>query len=328
MYNNIKSKVMTSEGISDSFECLVDVSQGENLSPFLFSIFLNDMESYLSSQGINGVSYERVIDGLRIYVKIFILLYADDTVIFCDSAAELQEALNAFKVYCDTWKLKIHTGKTKIMIIGKGRRTNGPDFKIGDDLLEQVDEYKYLGLYLSRTGSNIKTKQYLADQATKAMFSLLRKIKKFTLPFDIQIDLFEKCVKPILLYGCEIWGFGNIDVLERVQLKFYKYIFQLKKATPNYMIYGEIGILPLIVDIKTRTVSYWARIINNKDNSPIMKLNCKLYLLLNEMASTRQVKSAWIENIKHILCSNGYSGIWYSQSFSNTTWLKNSLHKN
>ena len=59
------------------------------------------------------------------------------------------------------------------------------------------------------------------------------------LPVDMQIELFNKLVKPILLYGCEIWGFGNIDVIECVQLKFIKYILKLKNSTPNYMVYGE-----------------------------------------------------------------------------------------
>ena len=52
----------------------------------------------------------------------------------------------------------------------------------------------------------------------------------------------------ILSYGIEIWGFGNLDILERVQLKFYKYIFNLKTSTPSAMIYGEFGILPLSVE--------------------------------------------------------------------------------
>ena len=61
------------------------------------------------------------------------------------------------------------------------------------------------------------------------MFSLLRKIKTLQLPFDIQIDFFNKIIKPILLYGYEIWGFGgNLDYIERVQLKYFKYIFALK----------------------------------------------------------------------------------------------------
>ena len=68
---------------------------------------------------------------------------------------------------------------------------------------------------------------------------MMKKCHNLNLPFDIQIDLFEKTIKPILLYGCEIWGFGNCDVIERVQLKFYNYIFNLKKSTPSFMVYSE-----------------------------------------------------------------------------------------
>ena len=46
------------------------------------------------------------------------------------------------------------------------------------------------------------------------MYSLLAKSRNMRLPIDLQFDLFKKLVKPILLYGCEVWGFGNIDVLE------------------------------------------------------------------------------------------------------------------
>ena len=60
------------------------------------------------------------------------------------------------------------------------------------------------------------------------------------LPLDVQIDLLNKTIKPILLYGCEILCVGNIEGIERVQLKFYKQILNLKKATPSHMIYGEL----------------------------------------------------------------------------------------
>ena len=67
------------------------------------------------------------------------------------------------------------------------------------------------------------------------MFSLLRKIRVLNLPIDMQIELFNKLIKPILLYGCEIWAFGNLDIIERVQLKFLKLILNLKKSTQSYM---------------------------------------------------------------------------------------------
>ena len=42
MYKGIKSKVQIGHHVSDYFMCKVDVRQGENLSPFSFSIYIND----------------------------------------------------------------------------------------------------------------------------------------------------------------------------------------------------------------------------------------------------------------------------------------------
>jgi hypothetical protein len=56
-----------------------------------------------------------------------------------------------------------------------------------------------------------------------------------------QLDLFDKLVKPILLYGCEVWGFGNNEISEPVRLKFCKVLLHLKTTTPNCIVYGELG---------------------------------------------------------------------------------------
>ena len=40
-------------------------------------------------------------------------------------------------------------------------------------------------------------------------------------------------VKPILLYGCEVWGFSNNDMIEDVHLKFCKLLLHLKSSTPS-----------------------------------------------------------------------------------------------
>ena len=74
-----------------------------------------------------------------------------------------------------------------------------------------------------------RQKKHIADQANKAMFALLKKIRTFGLPLDLQLELFDKMIKPILMYAAEIWGFGNCDVIERVHLGFLKYILKLKK---------------------------------------------------------------------------------------------------
>ena len=75
------------------------------------------------------------------------------------------------------------------------------------------------------------------------------------------MELFNKLVKPVLLYGCEVWGFGNVEVIERVQLKFIKNILNLKRCTPTHIVYGEVSVYPLKIDIQTRMVSYWSKLL-------------------------------------------------------------------
>ena len=64
-------------------------------------------------------------------------------------------------------------------------------------------------------------KKHIAKQATKATFHLLKKPRALSLPIDIQLEFFDKKIKPILLYGCEIWGVGDLRIIEQVQLFFF-----------------------------------------------------------------------------------------------------------
>jgi hypothetical protein len=310
MYQNIKSKVQTNEESSAFFDCLNVVRQGVSLSPFLFSIYLNDLENFLQGKNVKGTDTHLAIEDAHMYLKLLILLYADDTVIFSENEHDMQNALKYFKEYCDKWRLTVNVDKTKIVIFRKGRRRRHTIFNLGNENIEILEEYKYPGIYFTRTGSFIKTKKYLAEQANKALFSLLRKINQLSLHFDIQIDLFEKTIKPVLLYGSEIWGFGNFDILERVQLKFYKYIFGLKKSTPSYMIFGESGVMPLSINIKHRVINFWIKLIY-RAHEITDTLSQRVYDFVYQSYLSNKVKSGWMDNIKNILCSLGYSGILY-----------------
>ena len=69
MYRCVRSKVYSNGQVSESFASKLGVRQGECLSPFLFAVYVNDLEYNMRNTGA-GVT---VID-----MKIFLLLYADD----------------------------------------------------------------------------------------------------------------------------------------------------------------------------------------------------------------------------------------------------------
>ena len=85
MYKNAKSHVSLKNVLSDPFPCQVGVRQGENLSPLLFAIFLNDFKFFLSQNydGLTRVS-ESIMNELNVFLKIFCLLYADDTLVLAE----------------------------------------------------------------------------------------------------------------------------------------------------------------------------------------------------------------------------------------------------
>ena len=99
IYEQSKSRITMTEGSSAFFPRNSGVRQGDNLSPFLFTIFLNDLEYYLH-QHDTGIIIDYTNDDVSVYLKLFVLLYADDNVIFSDSPEELQKSLHIFERYC------------------------------------------------------------------------------------------------------------------------------------------------------------------------------------------------------------------------------------
>ena len=70
--------------------------------------------------------------------------------------------------------------------------------------------------FLAKLAISIWQKKRLMDKAVVSMYEVLKLGRKHSLSIKCLLNLFDKMVKPILLYGCEIWGFGNNDVLEKV----------------------------------------------------------------------------------------------------------------
>ena len=73
------------------------------------------------------------------------------------------------------------------------------------------------------------------------MYSLLQKCRKLDLAIDIQLQLFDSLILLICLYGCEVWGFENIDLVERLHLQFCKSILYVNKSTSTCMVLGDLG---------------------------------------------------------------------------------------
>jgi hypothetical protein len=128
--------------LSEYFQSNVGVRQGENMFPVLFSLFLNDLVQFISmsydglSDVYNATHFVLDTEEISVYLRLYLLLYADDTVILAESKEELQAALNSMYLYCKTWDLEINASKTKIVIFDKRKINEKPVFTLNNEILK------------------------------------------------------------------------------------------------------------------------------------------------------------------------------------------------
>ena len=323
MYENAKSHVSINNKLSESFPCQVGVRQGENLSPLLFAIYLNDFKTFLSEkyEGLTEVSTS-IEEELNVYFKIFCLLYADDTLVLAESDTQLQKALDGLHNYCSKWSLEVNTDKTKIIIFSAGKIRRFKSFRFGVKSIEVVEDYDYLGTTFNYNGKFHKAKAKQVLQAKKAYYSLLTKVRKHNIDIDVFIDLVEKLVIPTLLYGSEIWGFCKSNKSEQCQVflnnVMRKYL-RLTKSTPTCMINGELGLKEINEYIENRMLNFWFNIATGDEN----KISTLLYKWIKKLHNQNIFKSEWLNHIKTSLDNAGFSYLFNERNLANKNQFKN-----
>ena len=106
-------------------------------------------------------------------------------------------------------------------------------------------------------------------------------------------------ILPIALYGCEIWGFENSQIIENLHNDFLRQIINLRKNVPLYiyMLHAELGRHLIQINIKSRMISFWLSIVNGKE-SKLLKL---LYSIMFKEHEKGSYKFKWIRCINDIL---------------------------
>lgn len=212
------------------------VLQGEVLSPLLFALFINDLENFLLKKGCRGIP-------INANNEISLLAYADDIVLLVDTPTELRRKLDSLFEYCQQNKLTINANKTKIVVFKKNRcKPKIRSYSFGDDSLEVVDSYNYLGIVFNASGSFSQTAKKAissANTAAGATLKLIYRTKASTL--SVHNKLFDSLVRSIILHAAPIWCLGYLETIEKVQLLFYKKLLLLSPSTPNYAVRLETG---------------------------------------------------------------------------------------
>ena len=98
MYTTVKSCIRYRSTISGFFDLHIGLKQGDPSSPLMFTLFINDIIGNINSNFLHNFTIDEM--------KIFMILYADDAIVFANTPDVLQSMLNDIDTYCTAWGLK------------------------------------------------------------------------------------------------------------------------------------------------------------------------------------------------------------------------------
>ena len=297
MNHDIVNRVRVAEGFTDFFSSDIGVKQGDNLSPSLFALFLNDLPSLFSEEDFPA----------KLGTESFsCLLYADDLVIISETPEGLQSAVTKLENYCKRWRLTVNILKTKTLIFHKGGRKVPIQIMMNGEIIENTKEYEYLGIIFTISGSMTAAMEQQYRKALRAWFALTNAIPNEMISNMSYVSrLFDALVAPIALYGSEIWAFQLKEgsPIERLNRKMCKYLLNVSKRASTSAVLGELGRCPMKIVAESRALSFWQYMRANPSS-----LVGKVYLQLLQL---NMEQKDWLSEIKASLYNLRSSDLWF-----------------
>ena len=322
IYKKTKCAVRIGGNCTQFFSITKGVRQGCPLSPILFNLYVNDIFQIINENNDSNLYLTRD-------VFINALMYADDLILLSDTAEGLQKQINKLSKYCEKWRLNINLKKSKIMIFNRGNKLIKSEFTINEKVLENVKSMKYLGFKINaKNCSFLETLDELSIKAKRTIYAINNTMKISQIPIKLTLKLFDTLIKPILLYGAEVWGiYTNFDYstwenskIEMIQTQFLKRALGCNVQTSNNMTRGEVGARPLLTDVNFKVITYIKNILERDESIVYSSL---------EFEKNNQVKPNLLQYINNfdlcldentlnenrkknkIKCQDNYDRIWH-----------------
>ena len=184
---------------------------------------------------------------------------------------------------------------------------------LGNELLEVVNTFIYLGFTFSTGMSIAQNSKYLAMKGKRASFEMIRSLNKLDVTNkSIFFKIFDIQIRSSITYAAEVWGtLIKDDHIEKVHLYACKRFLKVSSRTPNNLVYGELGRYPLTIYNIVKATKYWLKIIKMEHS----RLTNQAYKML--LALSDQRKENWASATRNVLNSAGFGHAWLNQGVGN-----------
>ena len=150
------AQILSPLGHTEFFEILAGVLQGDTLAPYLFIIALDYAMRQATEDGQNlGFTLDRSRSRRHPAKVICDTDFADDLALLSSSLKQAQELLTRLENAAKQIGLHINNSKTEYMLFNQDE---GDLKTIDGDVLNQVEDFQYLGAWLNTCSKDINVR--------------------------------------------------------------------------------------------------------------------------------------------------------------------------
>jgi hypothetical protein len=227
-----KQRVVIEGHNSNLVSVLSGVPQGSILGPLLFTIYINDMATYLTDSPEN------------------LFLYADDSKLLSpinslNDCLLLQQKLNNLLTWSDQWGMTFNPTKCFVMSFARKMKIIY-NYCINNTVLLRTSSCTDLGLIISdnlRWDNHIK---YIVGKAGQRL-GLVKRCVGYDCSIQVKLTCYTSLIRPILEYGSVIWSCHTKKLLvqvESIQRRSLKYVLN-DYSNDYYFRLRNCNLLPL-----------------------------------------------------------------------------------
>lgn len=173
------------------------------------------------------------------------------------------------------------------------------NFFYGEERIDVVKSYVYLGVNFTNTAIFEKNAREVAAKAGIATSSTLSLIKNVKLrSWSKIISLFDALVVSIVAHASIVWAPRYSSIIEKIQCQFFKKLLSLPICTPNYAVRIEIGRSPIMLTVLKLILRWLTKLLNM--NSKRYPLICFQKLYEDSKTSACDMKYNWAFMIREV----------------------------
>lgn len=319
MYNNLYYTVKVGDSFSQIFAQIVGIKQGCNLSPLLFLLYFDEIDSGELNNASETTSTSK---------------FADDLNAYTNTQGEIESMYKRIMVNAKRLRLELNPDKTTITIFHrKGQQFNHTNqipshITIGNQRIKVVESTRYLGCILHQ---HLLLHEMIPIQTFEKRFAIHRRsLTSSSLPLHIKSIIYNREIISKLLHNSPIIGLllsniPDVHEINKIYMETIVRTFQeqtkvmchdiLKSSTNTQKMlpYVALQLIPPDITCTTQTTRLITKYINqiNTPNNVLRNLimdNNSIFQVFIKKFINKPLTNVKRSQLKHYECQDQLEG--------------------